>query len=158
MQLLGLTTHHICSLIFFPCNSTVLILKSIPKINKNINKPLVFDHEKQFHVQTHKQLFFCSTRGKQGRWSASAYKTQPAFKEPLIISPLTPPGNTFMTNQLAKAFIFSHLKLRRKSNFCLFFFFFENFLKEEMSEHRYRFKDPNQNSKLSFFLYFFFAY
>lgn len=42
MQLLGLTTHHICSLIFFPCNSTVLILKSIPKINKNINKPLVF--------------------------------------------------------------------------------------------------------------------
>lgn len=74
MQLLGLTTHHICSLIFFPCNSTVLILKSIPKINKNINKPLVFDHEKQFHVQTHKQLFFCSTRDKQGRWSASAYK------------------------------------------------------------------------------------
>jgi len=26
-----LRTYHICSFIFFPCNSTVLILKSIPK-------------------------------------------------------------------------------------------------------------------------------
>lgn len=62
MRLLGLATHHICSLIFFPCNSTVLILKSIPKINKkNINKPLVFNYKKQFQALTHKQLFFCST-------------------------------------------------------------------------------------------------
>lgn len=61
-QLLGPVTHQICSLIFFPCNSTVLILKSIPKTKKERKKISIYLQKKQSHtsserLRTQEELF-----------------------------------------------------------------------------------------------------
>lgn len=48
-------THHICNLIFFPLNSTVLILKSIP-IRKYILFTFIYKKKKIFRVFNKKFL------------------------------------------------------------------------------------------------------